>query len=61
MYGRGTEARIRIIVETAIRSEGRIKLGSLLSHIARCAGVTNEDVEVLELILAEHRAALRTS
>lgn len=46
--GRSTEAEIRAILEDAVRPEGRVKLGSLLSDIARRAGVKNEDVDALE-------------
>jgi plasmid stability protein len=46
--GRSTEAEIRAILEDAVRPEGRVKLGSLLSGIARQAGVENEDVDALE-------------
>ena len=45
--GRSTEAEIRAILEDAVRPEGRVKLGSLLSGIARQAGVENEDVDAL--------------
>ncbi|CDX19509.1 putative plasmid stability protein y4jJ [Mesorhizobium sp. ORS 3324] len=57
MHGRSTEAEIRVILEEAVRSAGRIKLGSLLLDIARRAGVTNEDVEILEQKLADSRTA----
>ena len=46
--GRSTEAEIRAILEDAVRPEGRVRLGTLLSAIARRAGVTDEDVEALE-------------
>ena len=46
--GRSTEAEIRAILEDAVRPEGRVRLGTLLSGIARRAGVTDEDVEALE-------------
>ena len=46
--GRSTEAEIRAILEDAVRPEGRVKLGSLLSGIARRAGVNDEDVDALE-------------
>ncbi|MBZ9989378.1 Arc family DNA-binding protein [Mesorhizobium sp. BH1-1-5] len=46
--GRSTEAEIRAILEDAVRPEDRVKLGSLLSAIARRSGVTDEDVEALE-------------
>lgn len=37
-HGRSTEAEIRDILEQAARPEGRLKLGSLLTSIAREAG-----------------------
>jgi plasmid stability protein len=46
--GRSTEAEIRAILEDAVRPEGRVRVGTLLSAIARRAGVTDEDVEALE-------------
>jgi antitoxin FitA len=36
--GRSTEAEIRHLLEQAAKSEGRLKLGSLLRSIAREAG-----------------------
>ncbi len=47
-HGRSTEAEIRDILDKAAKPEGRIKLGSLLAAIGRDAGLTNEDVELLE-------------
>lgn len=38
MHGRSTEAEIRDILETAVKPEGRIKLGSLLADIGRELG-----------------------
>jgi len=32
-HGRSTEAEIRLILEAAVKSEGRVKLGSLLAQI----------------------------
>ncbi|TIR15974.1 MAG: Arc family DNA-binding protein [Mesorhizobium sp.] len=46
--GRSTEAEIRAILEDAVRPEGRVRVGTLLSAIARRAGVMDEDVEALE-------------
>ncbi|MDG4883915.1 Arc family DNA-binding protein [Mesorhizobium sp. WSM4884] len=57
MRGRSIEAEIRVILEETVRSEGRIKLGSLLFDIARRACVTNEDIEILEQKLADSRTA----
>ena len=52
MHGRSTEAEIRGILEQAAKPEGRLKLGSLLSSIAREAGGLT-DIE------AEHFNQLR--
>jgi plasmid stability protein len=45
MHGRSAEAEIRFILENAVRPEGRIKLGSLLSEIGREAGSVDLDIE----------------
>jgi plasmid stability protein len=47
-HGRSTEAEIRDILEKAVKPEGRVKLGSLLAAIGREAGLTNEDVELIQ-------------
>lgn len=45
-HGRSTEAEIRFILEQATKPAGRIKLGSLLTSIARDAGeLTKEEAE----------------
>ncbi|KQQ14819.1 plasmid stability protein stbC [Methylobacterium sp. Leaf123] len=41
-HGRSTEAEIRAILEQAAKPEGRLKLGTLLSAIAREAGGLSE-------------------
>lgn len=38
MHGHSTEAEVRRILEHAAKPEGRIKLGSMLTSIAREAG-----------------------
>jgi plasmid stability protein len=45
MHGRSAEAEIRFILENAVRPEGRIKLGSLLTEIGREAGGVDLDIE----------------
>lgn len=45
MHGRSAEAEIRVILENAVRPEGRIKLGSVLTMIGREAGGVDLDVE----------------
>ena len=49
-HNRSTEAEMRAILETAVRPEGRLRLGSALSQISRKIGLTNADVEALENI-----------
>ena len=46
MHGHSTEAEVRNILEQAARPEGRVKLGSLLTSIAREAGgLTDAEAE----------------
>lgn len=47
-HGRSAEAEMRDILETAVRPENRIQIGSVLSALGKRAGLTNEDVEALE-------------
>ena len=44
-HGRSTEAEIRAILESAVRPEGRIKLGTLLSEIGREVGGIDLEIE----------------
>ncbi len=44
-HGRSTEAEIGTILESAVRPEGRIKLGSLLADIGRELGGVDLDIE----------------
>jgi len=46
-HGRSTEAEIRDILESAVRPEGRVKLGSLLNAIGREAGLSEQEVAAL--------------
>lgn len=43
--GRSTEAEIRVILESAARPEGRIKLGSLLAEIGLQSGGVDLDIQ----------------
>lgn len=47
-HGRSTEAEIRDILDAAVLSSGRVKLGSLLAAIGRDAELSNSDVEALQ-------------
>ena len=44
-HGRSAEAEIRVILENAVRPDGRIKLGSLLAEIGREAGGFDLEIE----------------
>ncbi|TLY74601.1 MAG: plasmid stability protein [Gammaproteobacteria bacterium] len=44
-HGRSTEAEIRLILEAAVKPEGRVKLGSLLAQIGREAGGVDLHIE----------------
>lgn len=46
-HGRSTEAEVRIILEEAVRPEGRLKFGSLLADIGRMAQLTDEEVDCI--------------
>ena len=48
LHGRSTEAEMRAILEDAVKPEGRIKLGSLLTSIGRRAGLEDEDFAAFE-------------
>jgi len=44
-HGRSTEAEVRAILESAVRPEGRIKLGTLLADIGREAGGVDLEID----------------
>ncbi|ALD92165.1 plasmid stabilization protein [Cupriavidus gilardii CR3] len=48
VHGRSTEAEVRQILENAVMSEQRVRLGDALAEISRRVGLTNEDFAVLE-------------
>ncbi|WP_414040014.1 FitA-like ribbon-helix-helix domain-containing protein [Acidithiobacillus sp. M4-SHS-6] len=52
LHGRSTEAEIRDILEIAVRPPERVKLGSLLTSIAREAGggLTDEEYARFESV-----------
>lgn len=48
LHGRSTEAEIRMILEEAAKSEGRLKIGSLLASMTReTGGLTTAEAEHL--------------
>ena len=48
MHGRSTEAEVRVILENAVKPQGRMKLGSLLADIGRQAMLTDDEFTVFE-------------
>jgi plasmid stability protein len=49
-HGRSTEAEIREILESAVKPEGRLKLGSLLADIGHRAKLTDEEFAIFEQV-----------
>lgn len=47
-HGRSAEAEVRAILEDALRSDDRVKLGSLLADIGRQARLTDEEIATIE-------------
>ena len=48
MHGRSTEAKVRAILENAVKPEGRVKLGSLLADIGRRVNLADDELAVFE-------------
>lgn len=49
-HNRSAETEMRAILEAAVRTEGRLRLGTALSEMSRKIGLTNADVEALDHI-----------
>lgn len=49
-HGRSIEAEMRDILETAVKPQGRVKLGSLLSEIGRKVRLTEEEFAIFESV-----------
>ncbi|MGL1832960.1 FitA-like ribbon-helix-helix domain-containing protein [Rhodocyclaceae bacterium SMB388] len=58
-HGRSIEAELRDILESAVKPQGRVKLGSLLAEIGRKAKLTDEEFAVFES--ARDRTPARTA
>jgi plasmid stability protein len=54
-HGRSTEAEVRMILESAVKPQGRQKLGSLMVEHSQRAGVTPDDVAAFERALKDQR------
>jgi plasmid stability protein len=49
-HGRSAEAEIREILERALKPEGRVRLGDALAALGREAGLTDEEIAVIDQI-----------
>lgn len=49
-HGRSAEAEIRAILESAVKPEGRLKLGSLLADIGRRINLTDAEFHLFEQV-----------
>lgn len=47
-HNRSAEAEMRAILESAVRPQDRLQLGTALAQMNRKIGLTNSDVEALE-------------
>lgn len=55
-HDRSTDAEIRDILETAVRPETRLRLGSTLADNSLRLGLTNQDIDALDHIRTEVQA-----
>ena len=49
-HGHSTEAEVREILASAVKPETRVRLGDALAALGRRIGLTNEDIEVFDLV-----------
>ncbi|PHM50388.1 FitA-like ribbon-helix-helix domain-containing protein [Xenorhabdus miraniensis] len=47
LHGRSTEAEVRAILEESVKSDSRVKLGSMLADIGRQDKLTDEDISII--------------
>jgi plasmid stability protein len=48
MHGRSTEAEVREILGSAVKSETRVRIGDALADLGRRVGLTNDDFAILD-------------
>lgn len=58
-HGRSIEAEMRDILESAVKPQGRIRIGSMLAEIGRKVNMTEEEFAIFEGVRNEtpYRAA----
>lgn len=47
-HGRSTEAEVREILENAVKSQQRVRMGDALAALGRRVGLSNQDFEALD-------------
>lgn len=50
VHGRSTEAEARTILESAVKSDKRVRMGDALAELGRRVGLMNDDFTVLDQI-----------
>ena len=55
-HGRSTEAEVREILERAVKSEQRVRIGDALAELSGRLGLSNEDFEVFDQVRDKARA-----
>nr|WP_255710730.1 plasmid stabilization protein [Mycetohabitans sp. B4] len=50
VHGRSTEAEVREILENAVKSEKRVRMGDALAELGRRVGLTNDDFALLDQV-----------
>lgn len=50
LHGNSTEAEVREILATAVKPEGRLRIGDALAALGRTIGLKNEDFDVFNLV-----------
>lgn len=55
-HDRSTEAEIRAILDAAVKPEGRLQIGAIISERSRTLGLTNDDVEALTAVTEKRPA-----
>ena len=50
VHGHSTEAEVREILESAVKSEKRVRMGDALAELGRRVGLTNDDFAALDQV-----------
>lgn len=58
-HGRSIEAEMRDILESAVKPQGRVRLGAMLAEIGRKVKLTEEEFAIFESV--RHKTAARAA